>query len=348
MKTHSNIPFFIPHSGCPNNCVFCSQVKITGKSRKEPPLAEELRALRKTIEESLNTLPADCETQLAFFGGSFTGIDRARMIALLQTGYDYVKSGRIKGIRVSTRPDYIDEEILSVLKAYGVTDVELGIQSVSDRALSACARGHKAEISYKSAEMIVRNGLRLVGQMMIGLPESTAIDELATADAIIQMGASGARIYPTVVFRDTPLYDMVKSGAYRPITNEEAVERSALCLEKFVNAGVEVLKIGLHASESLAEAEYGANHPSIGELVKARLYYNRIAGMLSGLDCKGKIAIVYVKDGEQSKLTGYGGKLLKELKAKYDLTDIKVKTANTRIYQPILKIEEEKQCGLNQ
>lgn len=311
-------------------------------------MEEELRALRHTIEESLKTLPADCETQLAFFGGSFTGIERKRMVALLQTGYGYVKSGRIKSIRISTRPDYIDEEILSILKEYGVTDIELGIQSMSDKVLSACARGHKADVSYKSAELIVKSGFRFVGQMMVGLPESTLADEIATADAIVKMGASAARIYPTVVFKDTLLYDMVKSGVYQPITNEEAVERSALCLERFVNAGVEVLKIGLHASESLAKAEYGANHPSIGELVKARLYYNRITEMLDGADCQGKSVIIYVKAGEQSKLTGYGGKLLKELKEKYGIADIKVKKAETQAFQPILKIEEEKQCGLNQ
>lgn len=348
MKTHSNIPFFIPHSGCPNNCVFCSQVKITGKSRLEPPLDKELSALRRTVEESLKTLPAGCDSQLAFFGGSFTGIERKRMVALLETGYEYVKSGKIKGIRLSTRPDYIDEEILEILKKFGVTDIELGIQSMSDRVLQACARGHRAEISYKSAEMIIKHGFHFVGQMMIGLPEATIEDELETADAIIKMGAVGARIYPTVVFADTVLYDMVKNGAYQPITNEEAIERSALCLDRFVKAGVEVLKIGLHSSESLAKAEYGANHPAIGELVKARLYYQRIAEMLSGQNCNGKSIIIYVKEGEQSKLTGHGGKLLRELKETYGIQNIKVKTAETQLYQPIIKIEEEKQCGLNQ
>jgi histone acetyltransferase (RNA polymerase elongator complex component) len=348
MKKHSNIPFFIPHSGCPNNCVFCSQVKITGKSRLEPSLDKELRSLQQTVEESLNTLPAGCESQLAFFGGSFTGIERGRMVALLEAGYKYVKSGRLTGIRFSTRPDYIDVETLEILKKYGVTDIELGIQSMSDKVLTASARGHKAEVSYRSAELIIQHGFQFVGQMMVGLPESTVEDEVNTADAIIKMGAANARIYPTVVFAETILYDMVKSGAYKPITDNEAVERSALCLDRFVQAGVEVLKIGLHSSESLSEAEYGANHPSIGELVKARLYYKRITEMLDKMDCNGKSIVIYIKNGEQSKLTGYGGKLLEELKAKYGITHIKVKTAETQLYQPIIKFEEEKQCGLNQ
>jgi histone acetyltransferase (RNA polymerase elongator complex component) len=187
-------------------------VKITGKSRLDPPLGEELYLLRQTVEESLKTLPKSCDSQLAFFGGSFTGIERERMIALLETGYEYVKSGNLKGIRISTRPDYIDGEILDILKKYGVTDIELGIQSMNDRVLKACARGHKAEISYKSAELILKYGFNFVGQMMIGLPESTAEDEIETADAIIKMGATGARIYPTVVFADTNLYDMMKKS----------------------------------------------------------------------------------------------------------------------------------------
>ena len=308
----------------------------------------ELNALRETIEQSLHTLPASCESQLAFFGGSFTGIERDRMIALLEVGYEYVKSGRLKGIRISTRPDYIDEEILETLKKYGVTDIELGIQSMSDKVLHACARGHKAEVSYRSAELINRYGFHFVGQMMVGLPASTVEDELETADAIIKMGAVATRIYPTVVFAETILYDMVKNGDYKPITDSEAVERCALCLDRFVKAGVAVLKIGLHSSESLAKAEYGANHPSIGELVKSRLYYQRITEMLDELNCTGRSIIIYIKDGEQSKLTGYGGKLLEDLKEKYGIKDIKVKTAETQLYQPIIKLEEEKQCGLNQ
>jgi len=340
MKKHSNIPFFIPHSGCKNNCVFCSQVKITGKNRLETELNEELRNLRKTVEESLLTLSEETETQLAFFGGSFTGIEHSRMIALLEVGYEYVKAGKIKGIRISTRPDYIDEEILSILKQYGVTDIELGIQSVNDKVLKACARGHNASVSFKSSELIIKHGFNFVGQMMIGLPLSTSEDEIETAEAIINMGASGTRIYPLVVFADTILYDMTKSGLYKPLTDDEAIERSALCYDRFLKADVTVLKIGLHSSESLAAAEYGANHPSIGELVKSRIYFYRLSKQLEEIDCNGKTIEILIKDGEQSKLTGHGRKVINELKEKFGIQDIKIKTTDTQIFQPLIKIKE--------
>lgn len=340
MKKHSNIPFFIPHSGCKKNCVFCSQVKITGKNRFEPNLNDEINSLKQTIDESLKTLPKEADTQLAFFGGSFTGIEHVRMIALLEAGYEYVKSGRIKGIRISTRPDYINKEILNILKQYGVTDIELGIQSMNDKVLKACSRGHEASISYKSSEQIIKYGFNFVGQMMIGLPLSTLEDELYTADAIIKMGATGTRIYPTVVFADTVLYNMTKSGLYKPLSNDEAIERSALCFDRFVKADVTILKIGLHSSENLAAAEYGANHPAIGELVKSRLYFYRIAEELEKFDCKGKEILILIKSGEHSKLTGHGGKTITELKEKFGLKNIEIGIADTQLFHPIIKIKD--------
>ncbi|HAN21134.1 MAG: hypothetical protein A2Y15_02735 [Clostridiales bacterium GWF2_36_10] len=340
MKNHCNIPFFIPHSGCNNNCVFCSQVKITGKNHLEPNLDQETQSLIQTIENSLSTLSEETETQLAFFGGSFTGIERNRMISLLETGYDYVKKGKIKGIRISTRPDYINQEILDILKTYGVTDIELGIQSMNDRVLKECARGHISAISYKSSELIIKNGFNFVGQMMIGLPLSTIVDELETADAIIKMGATAARIYPTVVFSDTVLYNMTKDGLYKPLTNDQAIERCALCCDRFIKAGIKVLKIGLHSSESLTEAEFGANHPALGELVKSKIYFHRISEELDKLDCVGKTVQIFVKSGEQSKLTGHGGKILNELKEKYNLLKIETGITDTEENQPIIKIKE--------
>lgn len=340
MKKHSNIPFFIPHAGCRNSCVFCSQVKITGKDRSEPQLEDELCMLRQTVEASLQTLSDKTETQLAFFGGSFTGIDKKRMIALLDVGYSYVKSGKIKGIRISTRPDYIDEETLILLKQYGVTDIELGIQSMSDHVLKASTRGHTAVVSYKSSELIKKHGFNFVGQMMIGLPLSTPEDEIETAEAIINMGAVGTRIYPLVVFADTPLYALTKDGYYSPLSLEDAVERTARCYDLFLKAGITVLKIGLHSSESLAEAEHGINHPSFGELVKSRIYFYRLSEQLSEIDCKGKELLISIKDGEQSKLTGHHGKVIQDLKEKFGIKDIKIGVTATQIYQPLIKIKE--------
>lgn len=235
MKKHVNIPVFIPHLGCPNMCVFCNQRSISGTVRYSRD------DVRKTIDEALATVSPEQEAQIAFFGGSFTGIDRDEMIYLLETGYGYVKSGRVSSIRLSTRPDYIDAEILDILSRYGVKTIELGLQSMSDRVLAACKRGHTAEQGREACRMIKERGFELIGQMMIGLPCSTEEDEIYTAREICALGAHGARIYPTVVFLDTELADMAERGEYTPLSVEEAAGRSASVLDVFARTGVRVI-----------------------------------------------------------------------------------------------------------
>ncbi len=340
MTKYKNIPFFIPHLGCSHNCVFCAQDKITGKTRDAKSLADELASLRQTIQRALPTIKEGSVIKLGFFGGSFTGIERERMLALLQTGHEYVKTGRITGIRVSTRPDFIDTETLDILKRYGVLDIELGIQSTDDHVLRASGRGHTAQESYDSARLIINHGFSFIGQMMVGLPESTIRSEIQTAKAIVEMGAKEARIYPIVVFDKTPLMAMLEDERYLLPSGEDLIYRSALCLDVFDNAGVRVIKIGLHASEGLAAAKGGANHPATGELVKARLYEIRISRLLEPLKeaARSKNVVISIKESDISKLTGHGGKALKRLKDKFLLNNIKVLEDDLPEFSPNIKI----------
>ncbi len=299
---HINIPVFIPHLGCPNQCVFCNQRSISGVSRFRAEQVVEI------IENALATVPPDARVEIAFFGGSFTGIDRTLMIELLKIAYSYIKDGRVNSIRCSTRPDYIDEEVLSILKRYGVKTVELGLQSCSDKVLKITKRGHNFEAERKACKLIVDYGLNLVGQMMIGLPGSDLQSELDTAEFITSMGATAARIYPTVVFRDTELCDMTLHGEYSALTLDEAIERSARVLEVFIDNNIDVIRIGLQASDNLtSEDTYlaGPNHPSLGELVIGELYYNKICKLLEGADASSDENItVYVSRGAMSKAIG--------------------------------------------
>ena len=211
MKTnvrHINIPVFIPHLGCPNMCVFCNQRTISGTQEFHR------ESVKTIIDNALSTIPDGTDTEIAFFGGSFTGIDRDLMIYLLDTAEEYVRAGRVGGIRLSTRPDYISDEILDILGRYAVHDIELGIQSMDDRVLAACRRGHTAAQSEYACRAVKSRGFRLVGQMMTGLPGADAQSELQTARAICRLGADGARIYPTVVFRGTELCDMAQSEGH--------------------------------------------------------------------------------------------------------------------------------------
>ena len=299
---HVNIPIFIPHLGCPNQCVFCNQRSISGVSEFSPD------SLGEIIDNSLLTIEEGAEVEIAFFGGSFTGIDRTLMVSLLRRAYEYIKDGRVSSIRCSTRPDYIDEEVLGILKSYGVKTIELGLQSTSDEVLKITKRGHNFEAESKACRLIVDNGFELVGQMMIGLPGSYIDSEIETARFIVSCGASAARIYPTVVFRDTELCSMAECGSYTPLTLEDAVKRSATVLEILTSGGVRVIRIGLQSSENLSDANTyfaGPNHSALGEMVIGETYYNKISKKLADLNLSAEEnIIVLVPVGAMSKAVG--------------------------------------------
>ena len=301
-KRHVNIPIFIPHLGCPNTCVFCNQRTISGVSHFD------ISCVRRQIDDALLTVDSDSECEIAFFGGSFTGIDRQLMISLLEIAKEYTDRSLVDSVRCSTRPDYIDEEILDILEEYGVNTVELGLQSVSEEVLRVTKRGHGFSEEKRAAEMIIARGINLVGQMMIGLPGSTLEDELETARFIINSGATGARIYPTVVFNETELCSMAERGEYTPLTLDDAVMRSAKVLKLFLDADVKVVRIGLCSSDNLSSEDTyfaGPNHPALGELVFGELYYLNIKEKLSVFEnIEGARVTVFVARGSISKAIG--------------------------------------------
>ena len=318
---HVNIPIFIPHMGCPNLCVFCDQRSISGKS------AFDETKVREEIEKSLATVEKGTETEIAFFGGSFTGIDRALMCRLLDVAQEYIDRGRVNSIRLSTRPDYIDREVLGVLSRYGVKHIELGLQSMDDGVLAATKRGHSAACAEEACRLVKEYGFSLVGQMMIGLPNSTAEKERATAEKLCELSVDAVRIYPTVVFRGTELCLMAEEGDYFPLSNEEAIERTKIALRVFVEHGIPCLRVGLCASEKLASSEVygGANHSAIGELAMGALYYDLICEKMDVMgDVTGKRAILYVSEGSTSKAIGQKKKNYERILKKYSLNGLKV------------------------
>lgn len=319
-KKHINIPIFIPHLGCPNDCAFCNQRSISGRTHFD------ISDVRRQIEEALSTA-GDRESEIAFFGGSFTGIDRALMVSLLEIAEEYVRAGKVGSIRLSTRPDYINEEILDILGRYSVKTIELGIQSASDKVLVASKRGHTLSDTVKACKLIKERGFDLVGQMMIGLPMSDGDSEIETAKLICELGASEARIYPIVILKNTHLTKMVESGEYIPLNESELVGRSASVLEVFRNNGVKVLRIGLHSGTELNSGEEiacGYYHPAMGELVEGELYYRELEKRLMTLDSPKKITVT-VPRGELSKAIGQNGRNRRRLTEKLGLISIKFK-----------------------
>ena len=319
-KKHINIPIFIPHLGCPNDCAFCNQRSISGRTHFD------ISDVRRQIEEALSTA-GERESEIAFFGGSFTGIDRALMVSLLEIAEEYVRAGKVGSIRLSTRPDYINEEILDILGRYSVKTIELGIQSASDKVLVASKRGHTLSDTVNSCKLIKERGFDLVGQMMIGLPMSDGDSEIETAKLICELGASEARIYPIVILKNTHLTKMVESGEYIPLNESELVGRSASVLEVFRNNGVKVLRIGLHSGTELNSGEEiacGYYHPAMGELVEGELYYRELEKRIAALDSPKKITVT-VPRGELSKAIGQNGRNRCRLTEKLGLISIKFK-----------------------
>lgn len=310
---HRNIPVFIPQIGCPHVCVFCDRRAVSTGERFDES------ALRPFLENALATIPENDPPEIAYFGGSFTGIERGLMIRLLDLAADYVRQGRVSGIRLSTRPDLIDGEVLDILGRYPISAVELGIQSMDDRVLAASGRGHTAERSAIACAAVREAGFALVGQIMPGLPASTPQSDRETAERVCALDVSACRIYPTVVFRGTVLAEMTVKGSYRPMSLEEAVERSADVLEIFRSHGVPCLRIGLHATEALTSPDSvlaGPNHPALGELVLGELYYRELISACRKGNLTGRRIRLTVPRGEASRAVGQNRKnlirLLKE------------------------------------
>jgi histone acetyltransferase (RNA polymerase elongator complex component) len=268
-KKHIIIPVFIPHLGCPHKCHFCNQWEVSNSSKL--PAEDDIKA---EIESYLSGKSESVEiVELSFFGGSFTGIPIEKQEELLSYVFPYIKSGDIDYLRLSTRPDYIDIEILSMLKKYNVKTIELGIQSFFDDVLVASNRGHFVSHSYSAIELIEENGFDFIIQLMPGLPADTFEKSINSAKIAASLNPSGVRIYPTIVLKGTYLHEMYKSGLYKPLTLDEAIEVSKEMLLVFKNDNIDVIRLGLHpfSSEQILNIAAGPYHPAIGFLVKSRL-----------------------------------------------------------------------------
>ncbi len=265
---HSNISIFIPHLGCPFNCIFCDQYKITGSDKAVTP-----EDIYKILSESLNHSLSKKDTQIAFFGGSFTAIPKDLMLEYLKVANKFIGKNGYDSIRISTRPDCINKDTLDILKKYNVKTIELGIQSLDDEVLKASKRGHVAKTALDSCKLIQEYGFELGMQMMCGLPCDTLEKDIETANQIINIGCKQVRIYPVVVIEGTKLCEMYRNNSYTPLTVDEAVDICAKLYKIFTENDVTVLKMGLH-SDSNGVA--GPFHPAFGELVRSQIFYNDI------------------------------------------------------------------------
>lgn len=274
------LPIFIPHAGCPHQCVFCNQKKISGQK-----LATVANA-KTQIQRWLKWLKPSQENQAAFYGGSFTGLDlelQKELLALTDELYD---KGVIGSVRCSTRPDYIDQERLDLLKQHHLELVELGVQSLDDKVLVAAERGHKAEDVAKAMALLKANGFQTGIQLMVGMPEQSFASVQATVELVVMLKPSTARIYPLLVVKDTPLAKTFLEGQFKPLGLEEAVEQATYVYDKLTGNGINVIRIGLQPDDELCQDGNilaGPFHPSMGELVKSRSLRNQLTPQIAEL-----------------------------------------------------------------
>ncbi len=298
----SILPIFIPHAGCPHQCVFCNQRTISGQKNAA------VAGARAQIARWLKWLRPSAANEAAFYGGSFTGLDAGLQKRLLALTDELVERGAVGSVRLSTRPDYIDAERLTLLREHNVRLVELGVQSLDDVVLAASERGHSAEQVYGAHALLRRWGFKTGLQLMTGLPRQDFASVRRTAALAAAIAPDVARIYPVLVVKDTPLAAMYAAGLYAPLTLKEAVEQSAYVYKTLVNAGVNVIRIGLQPDEELCAPGNiiaGPFHPSMGELVKSRALRDRLTPELRRLADDGVSGVVIRCPARlQSKLRG--------------------------------------------
>lgn len=328
MKKEYIIPIFVPNLGCPNDCTFCNQRKISGQTTNVTA-----KDVKETIEYYLKNFKDDHKyVEVAFFGGSFTGIDKDVQIELLEAANEFIKAKKVNSIRISTRPDYIDKDILKMLKKYHVRTIELGVQSSNNYILDKSKRNHTFEDVIKASKMIRRRGFVLGHQMMVGMAESTEHDEINTAKDLIKLKPKIVRIYPVLVIKGTELARQYASGEYTPLTVDQAVERCKELSYMFAKHKITVIRIGLQNTDEICDPSQdgsdvlaGPFHPAFRQLVEGAMWYDALSEKIKNINTKVKKVEIVVNPEDSNNVIGHKKVNIERLKEFYDI-DVIIKS----------------------
>ncbi len=318
------IPIFIPHRGCPHDCSFCNQKKIAyeGTDVNSDEVSQIINTQLKNLKHTKKS------KEVAFYGGSFTGLPKDQQAEFLNVAYEKKEQGLIDDIRISTRPDYIDDEILDLLISYGVSIIELGVQSTDYDVLKLNNRGHTKEDLNKAVSLIKGRDFKLGLQMMVGLYGDTEEKLLNTADDIIDCKPDFVRIYPTIVIKDTLLEKLYLDKIYKSISLEEAVYLCKQLVLKFNKFNIPIIRLGLQATEEISIGKSivtGPYHPAFRELVETEIYKDIIEKkIVDHQDIKGSILNIYCNPKDCSKVAGYNKTNKNYFKNKYNFNKIKI------------------------
>lgn len=340
MSKHYIIPIFVPHLGCPHDCIFCNQRKIASTITD---IKEE--DVENTIERYLSYFKENSFVEIAFYGGSFTAIDIEVQKKLLNIALKYKDEGLINEIRLSTRPDSINDFILKHLKNYKVDTIELGVQSLNDEVLYKSGRGHTSKDVYNAVELIKKYEFKLGLQMMVGLPGDSLRHSYETAEKFILLKPQCVRIYPTLVIKDTYLEAMTIKNQYKPLTLEDAVDICTPLLMKFYINNVNVIRIGLQPTENIQlgkDVLGGPFHPAFRQLVESNIYKIILSEFIEKKlsDIKGKTLEIYSNPKNISNIAGQKSENIKDLKIKYKISKIKIYSKDMELNTVLMKIDE--------
>jgi histone acetyltransferase (RNA polymerase elongator complex component) len=324
VKKRVIIPIFVPHKGCHFDCIYCNQKKISGQ-------IEELTKndVREIIEKNLETISSDTYVEIGFYGGSFTGISKEQQIDFLSTANDYVRSGAVDAIRLSTRPDYINDDILTYLKRLNVGTIELGVQSMDDNVLKMNNRGHNVNDVYKAAKIITDYGFCLGIQTMVGLYGSNGELDIDTAVKVTKIAPSFVRIYPTLVIRETYLEKLFNEKLYTPLSIDETIKICKKIIKIYYEKNISVIRLGLTPTENISldkDVVSGPFHPSIRQMIEAERLRELIVDEIERYKIKDKSElIIWTQKGNISSVIGQRRCNIDFLTKKFNIKRIVVK-----------------------
>lgn len=323
-KKNYIIPVFVPHSGCPFDCIFCNQKKITGLDTvlTAEQIQRQIREYAESIGEKM-----DKHIEIAFFGGSFTGIHKQKQIEFLEIASKWFEVGYVDDIRLSTRPDYINPDILDYLKKYNVSIIELGVQSLDDDVLRKSFRGHSAHSVLEASKLIKEMDFKLGLQMMVGLPGDDLEKATNTAKKIISYEPDFVRIYPTLVIRGTKLEELFLKGDYKPLDLKTAVSICKELYKLFIESNTPIIRIGLQPTENIMEGRdviAGPFHPAFRQLVVSEIFKEAIDESLSSYGEKVSKIELYVNPRAVSNVVGMKRSNTEFFKSKYDACEIRI------------------------
>ena len=317
------IPIFVMNRGCPNRCVFCNE-RIAAGNYSDRITADTVRQ----ICDRHMTVTGKKFDQIAFYGGNFTGMDRDHQVELLDAATAYIDTGMVGSIRISTRPDYIDEHRMDVLSRYPVTIVEIGAQSMIDNVLNASGRGHTAEDVRSAVRLLREAGIQTGIHLMAGLPGDTPEGFTYTVDEIIALHPDTVRIHPTIVFKKTPLAEAYLQGTYRPLTLDEAVDICKGALSRFQKAGIPVIRLGLQPTPEMRSEDTivaGPFHPAFRSLVEGAIFLDMATALLRSPGVTGHDITFSVAPGDVSNLRGMKNRNISILKESFGIPEIRVR-----------------------